>query len=324
MAKDAQVVPVFVPPLATMLAHAEEAKGEPLTEAEVARARDHAVCIMMHPDRANEMTAKRGYRDVEPRNCWADWHRLRVQVTGKGYLPKIVLCLVGGADFAERAKPVLEEAGVEHEFTPRDERMAESFAASAFRVQPTLTPADYETIAKHESVLYILSKNYTAAEAPEVARTMLLVGAKLLAAGATAMKCESSGVAHSRVRWTVLAIQADNPADHAERCAGLFSAYPQYPIQSEADLYTCGMHLLGKPDLIAPSALMSVEAAVELFRAFAMYLLVERADGGFASGHTFSVSETATRYRVVWEPCSGYAEDDFFFNPFGRWRFTAV
>jgi hypothetical protein len=63
---------------------------------------------------------------------------------------------------------------------------------------------------------------------------------------------------------------------------------------------------------------------VELFRPFALYLLAECAEGTFGSGHTFSVSKGAPRYRVTWEPCTGYEEDDFFFNPFGRWRFTPL
>ena len=318
-----QPVPVFVPPLALLLARAEALKESPLAEPEVVRIRDNAPCILMAPERAAEMIATRGYRDVNPENCWADWHRLRTELTGTGYLPKIVLCLVGPRDFPQLAAPILAETGLEHEFAPRDERMAEAFAASAFRVHPTLDAADFERIAAHESVLYVLSKNVTSREAPDAGRALLRAGARLLHAGAIALKCDSSGIAHAAARWRALAMQANDPADPVARWAGLFAAFVQYPIRSGGDLYTCGMHLLGAPDLIAAHNLLPVAGAVELFAAFALYLLAERGDGGFASGHTFGTGAAAPRFRVVWEPCTGYAEDDFFFNPFGRWRFTA-
>lgn len=323
MATDNPLVPVFMPPLAKLLAHAEKLKGARLTKTEVERVRDHASCIMMQPGDASEMTTSRGYRDVEPENCWADWHRLRVELTGNGYLPKILLCLVGDVNFPAAARPILDELGLDYEFAPRDERMAKAFESSSFRVAPTLKPADFARIAEHESVLYVFSKNFPAREAPGVSQKLLQAGARLLSAGGIAMKCESSGIAHNSARWEALAKQANDETDGAEFWAALFDAFVCYPIQSGGDFYSCGMHLLGKPDLIATTDLMTVKDAVELFRVFALYLLAECADGGFASGHTFSVSTATPRYRVAWEPCTGYEEDDFFFNPFGRWRFTS-
>ena len=96
----------------------------------------------------------------------------------------------------------------------------------------------------------------------------------------------------------------------------------QYPISDGTDLYTCGMHLLGKADLIVGCDVLSATEAVELFSLFALYLLAECPEGEFCSGHTFSVSKKAPKYRVLWEACTGYDEDEFFFNPFGRQRFT--
>jgi hypothetical protein len=93
----------------------------------------------------------------------------------------------------------------------------------------------------------------------------------------------------------------------------------------------CGMHLLGAPDLIishsavkrsATAAQSVTSAAITLFRVFANYLLAECPVGKFASGHTFSIDRDAPRYRLIWDPCFGYPEDNFFFNPFGRWGFT--
>lgn len=329
MAEDGNVIPVFIPPLATWLAQAEVTKGSRLTEAEVVRIRDGAVCMMMTAADADKLIKTRGYRDVEPENCWADWHRLRVQLTGNGFLPKIVLCILGDGNLESRCRPILEAEGVEHEWSDRDERMAQAFEASALRIDPTLKAEDLASIANHAKVLYVLSKNFTAREGTAVSRSFLRLGGRLLEAGGVALKCESTGIAHGRSRWLDLAREAES-----DGCwSALLRAFVQLPIQNGDDLYSCGMHLLGKPDLIVSETLLreahdSTEGqgweAVELFGVFALYLLSECREGQFASGHTFSVSGEAPRYRVFWEECTGYDENEFFFNPFGRWRFAEV
>jgi hypothetical protein len=321
------LVPVFMPPLAALLAHAEASKGSRLTEGEVLRTRDEAPCIMMELDDAAKMAESRGYRDVEPENCWADWHRLRAEFTGSGYLPKLILCVLGDADLESRCGHLLDAEGIEHEWRERDDRMISAFQASACRCDPSLTENDLANIAKHSRVLYVLSANFTAQDGPSVSREFLRLGRRLLEAGALAMKCESSGIAHGRARWLELA----RAAETADSWLALFRSYVQLPIQNGDDYHTCGLHLLGQPDLIASATLLrqsyaSTEdqawTAADLFRAFACYVLAECAPGRFGSGHTFSIAAASPRFRVLREECTGYEEDDFFFNPFGRWRFA--
>ena len=60
-----------------------------------------------------------------------------------------------------------------------------------------------------------------------------------------------------------------------------------------------------------------------LFEGFANYLMAECANGEFCSGDTFKADEKSPALRAGWEACAGYADDDLFFNPFGRWRFYA-
>ena len=321
MAKDPQLVPVFMPPLAALLARAEQLKGSPLTETEVARIRDAAPCVTMQPADAAKLLETRGYRDVNPENCWADWHRLRAELTG-GYLPKIVLCIPGGQTFPQKCEPILADAGNQHEWRKREKGMTEAFAASEFRLRPSLSDEDRASIEKHKSVLYALSSNFPSGRAATVSQSMLELGRRLLEAGGSAIKCESSGIAHGRSQWIEFANQVENAKDASTRWSALFDAFVQFPIRFEKDFYTCGMHLLGKPDLIVDVDLSPAADCVELFTTFALYLLAECPDGAFASGHTFRASKKALRYRVAWEPCTGYDEDDFFFNPFGRWRFT--
>lgn len=71
------LVPVFMPALVAMLVHEEDKKGAPLTLEEVLAFRDNAACIMMEADDARTMDDSRGYRDIDPENCWHDWQMNR-------------------------------------------------------------------------------------------------------------------------------------------------------------------------------------------------------------------------------------------------------
>ena len=324
------------PALAELFAHAEKTKGSPLSEAEMHRIRDKGACIMMTPELQRDMDQRRGYRDVNPENCLADWQRLRVSMTGNGFLPKLILCLPGDDRFRADCEPILLQAGVAFEIRGHDAAMVRAFDAARFRSRPSLSDGDFQAIGRHTTVLYVLSENYAPPQAPAVTLRFLRLGRQLLDAGAIAIwECESSGVAHSAALWKRLADvttydSAPDPGRTLDSWNSLFSAYLQYPIQSETDFYSCGLHLLGQPDLIVSCEVMEeaktsestpTQQTLELFDGFGLYLLAEVGDRGFTSGHTFRLNAEARRYRVVWEFCTGYDEDEFFFNPYGRWRF---
>jgi hypothetical protein len=76
MSDDQPLVPVFIPPLVTVLAHAEAQKPGPLTQAEVLAIRDRSVCLMLPEEQARALIARRG-PDIDPDNCWADWQQIR-------------------------------------------------------------------------------------------------------------------------------------------------------------------------------------------------------------------------------------------------------
>ena len=71
------LVPFFIPALVLLLVHAEDKKGEPLTKDEVHAIRDSGACIMMDAGDARKMDDSRGYRDIDPENCWHDWQMAR-------------------------------------------------------------------------------------------------------------------------------------------------------------------------------------------------------------------------------------------------------
>lgn len=334
MTEDEQLIANFVPLLVQMLALGEEQKGSHLTEREVIAIRDKAPCIMVPSEVAKELEEKRGFRDVNPENCWADWNQLRVEFTGRGYLPKIVMCLPATQASVPNLQGILAEEETDFEISDYDAAMVDAFEKADLGRCPSLTKLELGSIAEHSSIVYILSDNFPARFAVNRAYHFLRVGSRLLEAGAIAMKCESSGIAHSRQRWLELAGQAERGADGEWILfwSALFDAFVQFPIVLEDDFYSCGMHLLGKPDVIVSRELMqqtrktesATDSIVYLFEVFCLYLLAECEDGTFASGYTFQPDLEWPSFRVVWEECTGYDQDDLFYNPYGRWRFTSV
>jgi uncharacterized protein YegJ (DUF2314 family) len=81
--EDRALVPVFLPALVVLLVHAEDVKGEPLSKNEVLAIRDDGSCIMMDEEDARAMDESRGYRDIDPENCWYDWQIQRREMGRK-------------------------------------------------------------------------------------------------------------------------------------------------------------------------------------------------------------------------------------------------
>lgn len=70
---DDPLIAVPIPPLVTLLVALEEQKGTPLTQEEVLKARDDAVCMTMPRSMAWKMAEQRGYRDFNPEDVWNEW-----------------------------------------------------------------------------------------------------------------------------------------------------------------------------------------------------------------------------------------------------------
>ncbi len=77
MDDEKDLVPVFMPALSAILVNAEDKKGSPLEKDEVIEIRDNASCIMMERSHSEAMDDSRGYKDIDPENCWYDWQMLR-------------------------------------------------------------------------------------------------------------------------------------------------------------------------------------------------------------------------------------------------------
>jgi hypothetical protein len=71
-----------MPSLVSLLLRAESDKGQPLTEKEVLAIRDGCACIALPPDVAAGVVHSRGYDDINLDQCWEQWQRARIELSG--------------------------------------------------------------------------------------------------------------------------------------------------------------------------------------------------------------------------------------------------
>lgn len=250
---------------------------------------------------------------------------------------RLVLCVPGPwAD--DTALTVLLGEAVDWERTGRDERLPEAFRASMDRMGGAWPSDPGHDVEGHAAVVYLLSPEYTAEQAAGQARNLLQAGTLLLSAGGLGMKCDSAGIAHPPSRWQALneaadlaydkATGDDVDADEQEGArqafwTALFRSFVRMPIHDGEVLFTCGMHLLGLPDVEVPLASLDgddVSAAVHALAGFALYLASEAPRGSVGDGEGFRAGPGAPRYVLSSRPCSRYDEGDLFYNPWGVWR----
>lgn len=66
-----------MPSLVSTLLNREQAKGSPLTEAEVIQIRDGCPSVAVPIDVALKIDEERGYKDIDPERCWEEWQEAR-------------------------------------------------------------------------------------------------------------------------------------------------------------------------------------------------------------------------------------------------------
>jgi hypothetical protein len=70
----------FIPALIVILKAEEDRKKSPLTEEEVLKIRDSAICMSMPVSAAINLEKSRGYADIAPENCWNEWCKIRTEL----------------------------------------------------------------------------------------------------------------------------------------------------------------------------------------------------------------------------------------------------
>lgn len=246
-------------------------------------------------------------------------------------VPRHVVCILGRWKNFDALEEVLREPEAEgfsldEEFSilTRDPRMKRAFEVSVDRVSRTFTDDDERSVLEHTAVAYVLSPPLTRDEAQSLsARTLRLVARLFDAAGAVAVKGDSAGIAHGRAAWMNLARRHD-AGDALARAAALASAWVRRPLGDEDRdvVYSCGMHLLGEPDVEVPATMSPLEA-VRWIDALTMYQLSEAPPEGIRDGETFRPSDTDVRRKVTRVACERYEDDDFFFNPYGYYALAS-
>ncbi len=244
--------------------------------------------------------------------------------------PRHVLCVLGHWDSFAPVHAIVDS--VSPEFTldldysqlESDKRMKDAFKASVDRNSPTIHGAEWRTIDSHSAVAYILSPPIKKAEAESIAATALLLVAELLNVGGIAAKSESAGLAHGRDRWLDLAREyrkAHKQGDAHTASAALYRAWVQRAIHDEDShsLYSVGMHLLGHRDVELGDDL-DVSDAVKWIDLMGLYLVADKPKRALKSGEGFRLSDSGPRRIIELDDCERYAEDDFFFNPYGYVR----
>jgi hypothetical protein len=155
------------------------------------------------------------------------------------------------------------------------------------------------------------------------------------------MKCESSGISHARETWLKLAGRVEHSHRRLTQALGtprerlqdrrnfwtlLYQALVDAPIQVYTVFYSCGMHLLGQPELIVKENELDGQAgaaaAAKLFEAFAVHLLADDAPAEFQDARSFGLAGNTLPCQVTWEACTEHLADAWMHNPFGRWRFA--
>lgn len=216
----------------------------------------------------------------------------------------------------------------ELEVCAADPRIPEAFRVSACRVHPSLDEEDFEALEGHGAVIYAVSDEYTTDDAAfATSQAALTVAAIAADAGALGIKCESSGLAHHPRKWIALQQQVadamrDRLAGHRVASASLFGgmieAFVRLPILSGRTLHTCGMHLLGRPE-VGISRVTDVDAARWL-QAFSLYQIAECAPADLADGQGFRLQSDGPRRHLnhVLDP-GWYTPDDLFHNAWGAW-----
>lgn len=246
-------------------------------------------------------------------------------------IPRHVICVLGNWRDLDEVDAIVRHMNslgfeLDREFSQLspDARMMDSFDVCYDRVFPTMSKNDWNAVRTHRAVAYVLSPPIRKAHAADISGQALLLIAALLRAGAIAAKGESAGIAHGRARWLELAerlVQAKKDGDTIAEGASLYRAWVKRPIfaDDEESYYSCGMHLLGRPDAEIEASLDMADA-LEWMDLFGLYLVGDRPTRRLKDGEGFRLKDEGPRRIMRIRQCERYEEEEFKFNPYGYIR----
>ncbi|MGP3989778.1 hypothetical protein [Streptomyces sp. 3N207] len=244
-------------------------------------------------------------------------------------IPRHVLCVLGsGLGLSEMEQIATGFGGFvldrEYSEAEPDPQMPEAFEACM--AAASFDESDWAAVESHDTVGYLLSAPMMRELAADTSRRLLAATAALLRSGAAAVKNESSGITHGRARWLALADRAADAKDE-DLASALVNAWVKRPIYDGEVLYSCGMHLLGAPEVeieVDEEQLTGegVSDLVAQLDTLAIYLLTDPRAEEIEDGAGYRMTEDAPRRLLRTGMCDRYDEDDLFFNPYGYVRLT--
>lgn len=249
-------------------------------------------------------------------------------------LPRHVVCLLGTwrtlAEMEEmfaRLAPPGFELDEEYSGPGEDDRMVTAFEHAADRVTPSFFQEDVSAVRAHTSVAYVLSPRIPKAAAMQISGMTLQMVATMLEGGALAAKSESAGVAHGFRRWIHLFTEYKtgySQADPVRYANALYDSWVRRPLSDNKWWYSCGMHLLGLPDIeVEPRE--DPRQAIQCMDFIGTRLLAGESvdsllvDKIIMPEKDLAIENTEPK-TISHVPCERYEADDFFFNPYGYIR----
>jgi hypothetical protein len=200
---------------------------------------------------------------------------------------------------------LMDVQGKDHvplDFCPADPDLSKAFEIAG---QGRFTSEVLARIKAHTSVVYL----HFPSDLIGQRERMLKFTEIIHDLGGIAVKVESCGIAHTMERWNELL------------SGNLFEAYCAGVVLVRDDnyFYSCGMHHFGLPECEVAST-TPIEEATHLMNQFNFWQIHDKPK--VSPGETFSLTETAPRFRLSLAPDPRSDKDDLFHNTHGVWRLT--
>lgn len=234
-------------------------------------------------------------------------------------VPRQVFCVLGNWTSFEVLKEVINKAGFEfdEEYSQleNDDRMLLSFQSSMDRVHPSFTEEDWEGIQNHTAVAYFLTPIADKRESliDMMGKALVLIRFILEDLGGVAVKSESSGMAHGRSGW--LSLYKERIEE--KKAKTLYNAFVKRPIGDEYGFYTCGMHLLGLPDILYwfDEDMETEREATKSIDKLAKKII--KFDGDYKKIRSYIEESDSPNFYSKLIECKFYEEDNLYYNPYG-------
>jgi hypothetical protein len=187
-----------------------------------------------------------------------------------------------------------------------DDEICEVFAGGG-----SLSREEIERVASHRVKIHV----YGPGGSPETARAIMDAATALICAGGSGVMVDNSGLTHSPQDWLDLAGDLE--------AGGLYWAYVAATFDSRASIaFSSGMHCLGLRDAELPTHDIPD-------RQIAGFLLHNFLGYTYQSGRTVIDGDTlddesGACFRARHIPCTRFAANTPFYNPYGIWRLEPV